>query len=40
MQVPTLPAIAQEAHVPAHAVWQQTFWAQLLFAHWFDVVQG
>jgi hypothetical protein len=40
VQVPTLPAIAHEAHVPAHAVWQQTLCWQLLFAHWFAAVHG
>jgi hypothetical protein len=29
VQVPLLPASAHDMQVPAHAVWQQTPWAQM-----------
>jgi len=39
-QVPTVPGSAHEAHVPAHAVAQQTFCWQKLCAHSPGIVQG
>jgi hypothetical protein len=39
-QVPTVPASAHEAHVPAHAVAQQTPCWQKLCAHSPGIVQG
>ena len=38
--MPTDPDSAQEAHVPAHAVEQQTLWAQKPELHMALAVQG
>ena len=40
LHVPTLPVIAQDLHVPVHALLQQTPWAQKPELHSFAMVQA